>query len=44
MSAVADQPELITREGFERLTADLEQLETIRRQEVAGALRERSCR
>jgi transcription elongation factor GreA len=40
MSAVADQPEPITRKGFERLTADLEQLETIRRQDVAGALRE----
>ena len=40
MSAVANQPELITREGYERLTAELEQLKTIRRQQVAGALRE----
>ena len=40
MSAVANQPELITREGYARLTVELEQLETIRRREVADALRE----
>jgi transcription elongation factor GreA len=40
MSAVANQPEVITREGYERLTTELEQLRTVRRQEVADALRE----
>jgi transcription elongation factor GreA len=40
MSAVTNQAELITREGFERLTAALEHLKTGRRQEVADALRE----
>jgi transcription elongation factor GreA len=40
MSTVMNQPELITRQGYERLTAELEQLKTIGRQEVADALRE----
>jgi transcription elongation factor GreA len=40
MSTVINQPELITREGYERLTAELEQLRTVGRQEVADALRE----
>jgi transcription elongation factor GreA len=39
MSAV-NQPDVITRKGYERLTAELGQLKTIRRQEVSDALRE----
>jgi transcription elongation factor GreA len=39
MSTVARQPEPITREGYDRLRAELEQLVTIRRREVADHLR-----
>jgi transcription elongation factor GreA len=40
MSTVASQPGLITREGWERLTAELERLTTIQRQRVADDLRD----
>jgi transcription elongation factor GreA len=40
MSTATNQPELVTREGYERLTAELEQLKTIRRQKVADGFRE----
>jgi len=40
MSTVASQPGLITREGWERLTAELERLTTIQRQRVADDVRD----
>jgi transcription elongation factor GreA len=40
MTAISNQPELITREGHARLTAELEALTTVRRQELADALRD----
>lgn len=40
MSTVARQPEPITREGFERLRAELEHLTTVRRRATAEDLRE----
>ena len=40
MSSVTNQRELITREGYERLTAELEHLKAIGRQEIAEALRD----
>ena len=40
MTAITIQPEIITREGHARLTAELEALRTIRRRELADALRD----
>jgi transcription elongation factor GreA len=40
MSTAAHQPEQITREGYERLRAELEQLVTIKRRQLADDLRE----
>lgn len=40
MSTVAHQPEEITREGYERLRAELDQLVTIKRRQIADDLRE----
>ena len=40
MATVAHQPEPITREGYERLRAELEQLTTVKRREIADWLRE----
>jgi transcription elongation factor GreA len=39
MSVVTNGLDVITREGYERLTAELEQLESVARHEVAEALR-----
>lgn len=40
MSAIARQAEPITRQGYERLRAELEQLVTVRRRELTGELRD----
>lgn len=40
MSTVVRQPEPITRDGYERLRAELEHLVTVRRREIAEDLRE----
>lgn len=40
MATVANQPELITRAGYERLSAELDRLTTIHRRRVADDLRD----
>ena len=39
MSIAIGGPDVITPEGYQRLTAELEHLKTVSRREVAGALR-----